>query len=211
MSTSLTIQSGDASAQLAADTTALQALKALEAIRGAVVAATVDGAQWDLDRPLSDAADADGHDGVVTVEPIYADTDAGRFILRHSTAHIMAQAVTELFPGAKWAIGPPIENGFYYDFDVDEPFTAEDLERIEERMRVLMKQRQSFAREEVAKEDARVEFADQPYKLEIIDAVDKGEIVSAVDTSGDQADEADQDPTFTVYRNVLPDGEVAWS
>lgn len=207
MSSTLTIRSGDASAQLAPDTTALQALKELDAIRGAVVAATANGAQWDLDRALADAADPDD---AVAVEPIHADTDAGRFILRHSTAHIMAQAVTDLFPEAKWAIGPPIDNGFYYDFDVDEPFTAEDLERIEERMGVLMKQRQSFVRQEVDRDDARVEFADQPYKLEIIDAVDKGEIVSSVDTAPD-ADGTHADPTFTVYRNVMPDGEVAWS
>jgi threonyl-tRNA synthetase len=204
MSATLTVRSGDASASLPPDTSALQALKELEAIRGAVVAAAANGAQWDLDRPLAEAADPDG---AVELVPIYADTEQGRFILRHSTAHIMAQAVTELFPGAKWAIGPPIENGFYYDFDVPEPFTAEDLDRIEARMRDLMKQRQSFVREEVAKEDARDEFADQPYKLEIIDAVDKGEIVSPVDATGD----ASGDPTFTVYRNVRPDGDVAWS
>ncbi len=209
----LTVRSGDAAIDLEPGTTALQALKALEAIRGQVVAARVNGAQWDLDRSLHDAprrpGDPDG--GAIDVEPIYGDTDEGRAILRHSTAHLMAQAVTDLFDDAKWAIGPPIENGFYYDFDVAEPFTAEDLERIEDRMRVLAKERQAYVREEVARDDARAEFADQPYKLEIIDAVDAGEIVSPTDV-GD-ADSAA--PTFTVYRNVRPGsdggGEVAWS
>ncbi len=206
-STDLTIRSGDATAVVEPGTTALQALKAMEAIKGQVVAATVNGAPWDLDRPVTDGPPPNpaDHPDAVVVEPTYGPTDEGRAILRHSTAHIMAQAVTDLFPGAKWAIGPPIENGFYYDFEVDEPFTAEDLERIEARMGELMKERQSFVREEVAKEDARDEFADQPYKLEIIDAVDSGEIVSPVDAA------AGGGATFTVYRNVRPDGDVAWS
>ncbi len=201
------VRCGDTDADLPSDTTALQALKALEAIRGQVVAATVNGAEWDLDRPVTDgpphnqAGDADA----LVVEPVYGDTEQGRAILRHSTAHLMAQAVTDLFPDAKWAIGPPIQDGFYYDFDVDEPFTGDDLARIEARMGELMKERQSFVREEVDPDDAREEFADQPYKLEIIDAVDSGEIVSPVDAGAGGA------ATFTVYRNVRPGGEVAWS
>ena len=88
------------------------------------MAAAANGAQWDLDRPLAEAADPDG---AVDLVPIYADTEQGRFILRHSTAHIMAEAVRELFPGVKVAIGPAIEDGFYYDFAREEPFTPEDL------------------------------------------------------------------------------------
>ncbi len=187
---------------VAVGTTALEALKELEATRGQVVAATVTGPdgtprQWDLDRALP-------AEGPVTLEPIAADTDEGRAILRHSTAHLMAQAVTDLFPDAKWAIGPPIEHGFYYDFDVAAPFGPEDLEAIEARMRELASERQAFVREEISREQAREEFADQPYKLQIIDLVDDGTIVSPVDLGDDPA-------SLTVYRNVRPDGTVAWS
>jgi threonyl-tRNA synthetase len=225
MSQSITVRHGDTAVDLAPGTTAVQALKALDAIRGQIVAARLtagDGPSlaWDLDRPLP------ATEAVLDLDTVAADSDEGRAVLRHSAAHLMAQAVTDLFPGAKWAIGPPIEDGFYYDFDVERPFTAEDLEAIEARMVELAKQRQRFVREVVAREDALEEFADQPYKVEIIELVDDGTIVSAVDVGGaadgsvggaadgdglDAADEA----TFTVYRNVrdLPEGgtEVAWS
>jgi threonyl-tRNA synthetase len=205
----ITVRHGDATAELEAGATALQALKALEAIRGQIVAARIsseglDGQPWDLDRPVPDGAEVEG---------INADSEDGRFILRHSTAHVMAQAVTDLFPDAKWAIGPPVEDGFYYDFDVARPFTPEDLERIEGRMAELLKEKQRFVREEVGRDDALDEFADQPYKTQIIELVDGGTIVSPVDVGdGDgAADPQDVDPTFTVYRNVRPDGTVAWS
>jgi threonyl-tRNA synthetase len=134
MSQTITVRHGDASADLEPGATAIQALKALDAIRGQIVAARVRVAEhapvaWDLDRALPDATSQALH-----LDTIAADTDEGRAILRHSTAHLMAQAVTDLFPGAKWAIGPPIEDGFYYDFDVERPFTPEDLEAIEARM-----------------------------------------------------------------------------
>jgi threonyl-tRNA synthetase len=200
----ITVRHGDASVELDAGATAIQALKALEAVRGQIVAARVDGHAWDLDRPVPDGAEVEG---------INADSDEGRFILRHSTAHVMAQAVTDLFPDAKWAIGPPVEDGFYYDFDVARPFTPEDLERIEARMAELLKEKQRFVREEVARDDALDEFADQPYKTQIIELVDDGTIVSSVDVGGGDGEvvEADEEPTFTVYRNVRPDGSVAWS
>ena len=202
MSATITVRHGETQVDLDAGATAIQALKALDAIRGQIVAALVDGAEWDLDRPVPDGAEVAG---------LYADTDQGRAVLRHSTAHLMAQAVTDLFPGAKWAIGPPIEDGFYYDFEVARPFTPEDLDAIEARMHELAKQRQAYVREEVAREDALEEFAEQPYKLEIISLVDEGKIVSAVDVAADGEDGAAGAPTFTVYRNVRPDGEVAWS
>jgi threonyl-tRNA synthetase len=201
MSDQITVSHAGERAQLDAGATALQALKALEAIRGQIVAATVrvgddEAAEWDLDRPVPDGAE---------VAPVYADTEQGRAILRHSVAHLMAQAVTDLFPGAKWAIGPPVENGFYYDFDVERPFTAEDLEKIESRMQELMKERQSFVREEVSKEQALEMFADQPYKREVIERVAAGG--ADVDAGGE---EADGEPEFTVYRNVRQDGDDAW-
>ena len=195
MSDQITVRHADDSVQLDAGSTALQALKALEAIRGQIVAATVDGQEWDLDREVPDGA---------VVEPIYADTEQGRAILRHSVAHLMAQAVTDLWPDAKWAIGPPVENGFYYDFDVKEPFTPEDLERIEARMHELMKERQSFVREELSRDDALALFADQPYKREVIQRVAEG------GADQDAVVGEGEEPVFTVYRNIRPDDGEAW-
>jgi threonyl-tRNA synthetase len=96
-------------------------------------------------------------------------------VLRHSTAHVMAQAVCDLWPEAKYAIGPPIEDGFYYDFDLPEPLTPEDLEKIEARMREIIAESQPFVREELSKDEALRRFADQPYKIEIIEAVEEDE------------------------------------
>jgi threonyl-tRNA synthetase len=215
VSQTITVRHGDTTADLDAGATALQALKALEAIRGQIVAARVTAGSkpprpWDLDRPLP--VDADGP---IDLDTIAADTDEGRAILRHSAAHLMAQAVTDLFPGAKWAIGPPIEDGFYYDFDVERPFTPDDLVAIEARMVELARERQRFVREVIAREDALDEFADQPYKVQIIELVGDGTIVSAVDTAAADEDDDADGPTFTVYRNVRvgEDGnaEVAWS
>ena len=102
------------------------------------------------------------------VEPVAADSPDGLSILRHSTAHVMAQAVQELFPAAKLGIGPPVENGFYYDFDVPEAFAPDDLKAIEQRMRQIVKQGQRFSRRAVTDDEARAELADEPYKLELI-------------------------------------------
>jgi len=108
-------------------------------------------------------------------------------VLRHSTAHVMAQAVCDLWPGAKYAIGPPIEDGFYYDFELPEQLTPEDLPRIEARMREIVQAEQPFKREEVSRQEALERFADQPYKLEIIEGVEEAE-----GAGGD---------TVTIYRN----------
>ena len=131
----------------------------------AAVAADVDGREVDLATPLTDGA---------RVAIITADSDRGRYVLRHSTAHVLAQAVTQLWPGAKFAIGPPIEDGFYYDFDLPggARFTDEDLERIEARMREIVAEGQPFAREEHTRDEGLQLFADQPYKVEIIETVD---------------------------------------
>ena len=137
------------------------------------------------------------------IESIPLDTEEGRAILRHSTAHVMAQAVTDLFPEAKWAIGPPVENGFYYDFDVEKPFTPEDVERIESRMRKIIKERQTFTRRVVSEEEARELFAEQPYKLEVISRAVAGaaEGEETVDAGGAE---------ITVYDNAAR-GRHAWS
>jgi threonyl-tRNA synthetase len=117
---------------------------------------------------------------------VTASSDEGRHILRHSTAHVMAQAVLQLWPGAKFAIGPPIQDGFYYDFDLPggATFSDEDLERIEARMREIVAEDQPFIREEHSVEEGVELFADQPYKVEIITGVDasegaEGNVVSA--------------------------------
>ena len=101
-----------------------------------------------------------------------ADTEAGREVLRHSTAHVMAQAVRRLWPGAQYAIGPVIENGFYYDFELPggAHFSDDDLERIEAEMRAIIKEDQPFVRHEHSLEEGLEIFADQPFKQEIIEA-----------------------------------------
>ena len=124
-----------------------------------VIVARVNGELRDLAWMLADGD---------LVQPVTADSDEGRAVVRHSAAHVMAQAVQQIFPEAKLGIGPPMENGFYYDFDVLHPFTPDDLKAIEARMRRIVKQGQRFARREVSDEQARAELADEPYKLELI-------------------------------------------
>ncbi len=102
----------------------------------------------------------------------YEDTKL--FRIRHSAAHIMAQAVLEFYPGTKYTIGPPVENGFYYDFDLPEPLTQEDLEKIEKRMRQIIAGHHEFKKTVISADEARQIFKDQPYKLELIDGLEKG-------------------------------------
>src|SRR5262245_44291010 len=125
----------------------------------AVIAARVGGALRDLAYELQDGDEVEG----VTI-----DSPDGHDILRHSTAHVMAQAVQQLWPDAKLGIGPPIENGFYYDFDVETPFHPDDLEKIETAMRKIIKEGQRFSRRPVADAEAIEELKDEPYKLELI-------------------------------------------
>ena len=132
----------------------------------AAVAIKLDGAFFDLDRPIP---------GDAALEIVTDTTDDGRHVMRHSAAHVMAQAVLDLFPGAKFAIGPPITDGFYYDFEVEEPFTPEDLERIEDRMAEIIAEDQSFERDVMSVSEALEVFADQPFKTEIISGVDEAE------------------------------------
>ncbi|MCV6977072.1 threonine--tRNA ligase [Mycobacterium bourgelatii] len=116
-------------------------------------------------RDLSWVPDTD-----VEVVPVPANSEEGRSVIRHSTAHVLAQAVQDLFPQAKLGIGPPITDGFYYDFDVPEPFTPEDLAALEKRMRQIIKEGQLFDRRVYeSKEQARAELANEPYKLELVD------------------------------------------
>jgi threonyl-tRNA synthetase len=162
----------------------------------AVIAARVDGQLRDLAFALG---------GGEVVEPVRVDSPDGRSIVRHSTAHVMAQAVQALYPDAKLGIGPPIENGFYYDFDVSEPFHPDDLKRIEKRMQEIQKEGQSFSRRVVSDDAARVELADEPYKLELIGL--KGPDAAAA-AEGASAEIGGSE--LTVYDNLHPDGSLAW-
>ena len=111
--------------------------------------------------------------------------DSQLYRIRHSTAHVMAQAVLEKFPQAKIAIGPPIEDGFYYDFDLPRPLTEEEQAEIEQRMRAIIREGHAFIRREVSADEARALFEDQPYKLELIDGLERG----GIDEYGEKTDE----------------------
>ncbi len=161
-----------------------------------IIAARVNGELRDLACPLADGD---------TVEPVRAATPDGRSIMRHSAAHVLAQAVQDLFPDAKLGIGPPVENGFYYDFDVREPFGPDDLAAIEKRMRAIIKQGQRFSRRAVSDDDARAELAGEPYKLELIGL--KGGAAADDEASVEVGGPAG----LTIYDNLDPrTGELAW-
>jgi threonyl-tRNA synthetase len=138
------------------------------------------------------------------VESVPIDTDEGRAVLRHSTAHVLAQAVQQMFPEAKLGIGPPITNGFYYDFDVPKPFTPDDLEQIEARMRKIIKEKQRFSRRVVSDDDAREELKDEPYKLELIG------LKGSAGTAAEGADVEVGGGELTIYDNLRRDNELAW-
>ena len=154
----------------------------------AALAAKV-GDQWvDLDRPID-------HDARVAI--VTPDSPDGREVLRHSTAHVLAQAVTDLIPGAEYAIGPAIEDGFYYDFALPggRHFTDADLADIEARMREIVAADEPFVRDEVARDEALAVFADQPYKREIIERVDP-----------EDSSEVGEGAVISLYKNARPDG-----
>ena len=165
-------------------------------VKGGVAVRTEAGAMKDLTYKPEDGD---------VIESIAADSDDGRAIIRHSTAHVMAQAVQDLFPEAKLGIGPPITNGFYYDFDVERPFTPEDVVAIEKRMKVILKEKQRFSRRVVTDEQARTELAGEPYKLELIGLKGGGMTADeAVETGGGE---------LTIYDNLRGRGdatELAW-
>jgi len=170
---------------------------------GAPVAARVNGKVRDLAWQLSDG-DA--------VQAVGAESPDGLAILRHSAAHVLAQAVQQLHPEAKLGIGPPVENGFYYDFDVAEPFSPDDLKAIEQRMRQIVKQAQRFRRRVVSDQQARAELASEPYKLELIGlkgGAGAGEGAGA-DVGAEEAVEIGG-PELTIYDNVNPaTGDAVW-
>ena len=160
-----------------------------------VVVARVAGELKDLSYAVSEGD---------TLEPVAADTEDGRSVLRHSTAHVLAQAVQQLFPEAKLGIGPPIRDGFYYDFDVERPFTPDDLAALEKRMQEIIKSNQRFSRRVVTEEAARAELAHEPYKLELIGL--KG---GSSDALGDVMEVGGTE--LTIYDNLdAKTGERAW-
>ena len=162
-------------ADLAAELGARAAREALVAI--------VDGDQLDLNRPLPDGSN---------VSLVFPTSEEGLEILRHSTAHVLAQAVLELYPGATFSIGPPIEDGFYYDFDLpdEQTFSDDDLERISTKMKEIVGNKQPFVRREIQREEADSLFADHPYKLEILDG------------EADDPTSGPEDGVITTYRNT---------
>ena len=145
--------------------------------------AVADGTQLDLNQPLPDGAN---------VTLVFPASDEGLEVLRHSTAHVLAQAVLALYPGATFSIGPPIEDGFYYDFDLpdDQTFSDEDLEEISSKMKEIVGRKQPFIRSEVERDEANRLFADHPYKLEILDG------------EADDPMSGPDDGVITTYRNT---------
>ena len=167
-----------------------------------VIAARVNGALKDLSYELQDGDEVEG---------VAIDSADGHDILRHSTAHVMAQAVQDLYPDARLGIGPPIRDGFYYDFDVETPFVPEDLEKIETRMRKIIKEGQRFSRRVTTDADALSELKDEPYKVELIGLkaaeVSTGSTSEAIEGASAEVGAGE----LTIYDNVRRDGEVAWS
>jgi threonyl-tRNA synthetase len=163
-----------------------------------VVAARVGGALRDLAHVLEDGDE---------VEAVPIDSADGRDILRHSTAHVLAQAVQQLWPEAKLGIGPPVENGFYYDFDVETPFVPEDLDKLETAMRKIIKENQRFERRVTTDADALDELQDEPYKVELIGLKGGAGVEDAAEGASVEVGGGE----LTIYDNVRRNGEVAWS
>jgi threonyl-tRNA synthetase len=170
-----------------------------------VVAVRVGGELRDLDQTFADGD---------VVEAVLIDSADGLDILRHSAAHVAAQAVQAQHPDAKLGIGPPIVDGFYYDFDLADPFTPDDLRELEKVMQRIVKERQRFRRREVSDDEARAELADEPYKLELV--ADKGSAAptatgpDGLEGGGDAASVEVGAGQLTIYDNLRRDGSVAW-
>ena len=155
-----------------------------------VVVARINGELRDLATPLVDGD---------VVEPVGVDTPEGLAVLRHSTAHVLAQAVQDTFPDAKLGIGPPVKDGFYYDFSVERPFTPEDLKSLEKRMQQIIKSGQRFSRRVVTDAEARRELAGEPFKLRLIGSEGGADVL---EVGGAE---------LTIYDNVdAKDGATCW-
>jgi len=142
-----------------------------------------------------------------TVEPVTIDSEDGLAILRHSTAHVLAQAVQRINPQANLGIGPPVTDGFYYDFGVETPFTPEDIKAISKEMQRIVREGQRFVRRVVTADEARAELADEPFKLELIElAGGPGSGANAAEGASVEVGAGE----LTIYDNTTKDGEVAW-
>jgi threonyl-tRNA synthetase len=196
VSAQITVSVAGSERSVAAGTTAAELFQ--DAARGpqAVVVARVGGELVDLSHELRDGD---------VVEPVTVDSEDGLAVLRHSTAHVLAQAVQQIHPTARLGIGPPVRDGFYYDFDVDTPFTPDDVKALEKAMQRIINEGQSFRRRPVTDDEARSELADEPYKLELIGL--KG---GAADDAAEGASAEVGGSELTIYDNVRRDGEVAW-
>ena len=162
----------------------------------AVLVARVGGELRDLAHVLADGD---------VVEPVTAAEQDGLDVLRHSAAHVLAQAVQEVHPEARLGIGPPIRDGFYYDFDVETPFTPEDLKGLEKVMQRIVNEGQTFRRREVSDEEALAELSGEPYKCELI-GLKGGASESAAEGASVEVGGAQ----LTIYDNVRKDGSKAW-
>ncbi len=166
--------------------------------RREVVVLRVNGELKDLDTPVAEGDEVEG----VTI-----DSPDGLDVLRHSAAHVLAQAVQQVNPDAKLGIGPPVRDGFYYDFDVETPFTPEDLKALDKVMARIIKDGQTFKRRVVTDDEARAELANEPYKLELIGLKGSG---STDDAAGEGVSVEVGAGELTIYDNVRRDGTVAW-
>lgn len=164
--------------------------------RTEIIALRIDGELKDLHTPLTEGQNVEG---------VEITSDDGLAILRHSTAHVLAQAVQKVNPEAKLGIGPPITDGFYYDFDVADPFTPEQLKALEKEMARIVKSGQRFVRREISDEDARAEEAGEPYKLELIG------LKSSAGEAAEGASVEVGEGGLTMYDNVDRRGEVVWT
>ena len=163
--------------------------------RREVVVVRVDGELTDLTAPLADGA---------VVEAVTIDSPDGLAVLRHSAAHVLAQAVQQINSSARLGIGPPITDGFYYDFDVETPFTPEDLKALEKAMQRIVKEGQTFRRWDLSEAEAREVLADEPYKLELIG------LKGTPDADADGASVEVGLGGLSIYQNLRRDGSVAW-
>jgi threonyl-tRNA synthetase len=164
-----------------------------------VLVARINGQLRDLAHVLSDG------DGM---EPVTAQEEDGLTVLRHSAAHVLAQAVQEVHPDAKLGIGPPIRDGFYYDFDVERPFTPEDLKQLERVMQRIVNEGQRFVRRELTDDEAVIELKDEPYKVELVGLKGgTGDTESLAEGASVEVGGAQ----LTIYDNVRRNGDLAWS
>ena len=189
MSESITVTVNGVAKEIAAD----QRPTHLFAESSDVVVARINGQIRDL---WTELASGD------VVEAVTIDSKDGLAVLRHSTAHVLAQAVQEVFPETKLGIGPPITDGFYYDFDPEKPFTPDDLIKLESAMRKIIKDGQRFRRRVISEADALMELKNEPYKCELIGLKSGHDDESSVEVGGAE---------LTIYDNLGRDGEPAWS